>query len=286
MQAVRKNNIEKLRTMCRELELNDLENAISCVMTREFRTGNTILHIANNENIYSILFGVFWFSKDTNQLLKFVTQTNALNETPLVNAVKQNNAKMVNMLLNVVKKNSPQYLISYVMKRTHIFSKRPFDLAFSYDDDSRLKEIFIEICQKYGTHFTLINYFMDTMKDFENILHKAAHAKDTKLFLFIINVFLRTKEHEKLLHLLSQHDMGQNTALHNLIGKRHFSTLNMILHICKKLANKEQLMKLTLLKHKVSFINCSLFANFLHMCKIMFKVEKCLLPIRLCKAVF
>jgi hypothetical protein len=245
MQAVKTNDIDKLHKILTELELDDLEYAISCVMKQEWKTGNTVLHVAGNEKLYSILFKVFWFSRDTNQLLKFVTQKNWLNESPLVNAIKQNNEKMVTMLLDVLKEKTPQKLIFYVMERSHIFLKRPFDLAFSYDNDS-LREMFIKICQHYGTKFTLIHYFMDTINDGETILQKSAHAKNTKLFVFIINVFLRTKEHEKLMCLLMKHDLGQNTALHNLIGKRHFFTLNVILQKLKTFADRKTLLKLLL----------------------------------------
>jgi hypothetical protein len=220
MQAVKRNNINQLQTMLTELEFDDLENAIPCVMTRESHTGNTVLHIANNENIYSILFGVFWFSKDTNQLLKFVTQTNALNETPLVNAVQQNNAKMVNMLLNVVKENSPQNLISYVMKRSHIvddYFTRPFGYSFVNQHGDSMTQIFMEICQHNGNNSAIVHFFMDTIYDSETILHQAADAKNTKLFLFIINVFLTIKEYKKLMRLVMQPSRIQITVLHTLI---------------------------------------------------------------------
>jgi len=249
MQAVKRNDIDKLHKILTELELDDLEYAISCVMTQEWNTGNTVLHVAKNENIYSILFGVFWFSKDANQLLEFVTQKNWLNETPLVNAIEQNNEKMVNMLLNVLKEQAPHKLLTYIMERNdksrNIFMTRPFDFVFSYDHDA-LRETFMQIWQHYGNNLILIHYFMDTMNDFETILHKTAHAKDINLFLFIINVFLRTKQHEKLMSLLMQKDLGQNTALHNLVRKKHFFTLKVLLQQCKKLGNKENLLKLLL----------------------------------------
>jgi len=246
MQAVKRNNINKLQKILTQLELDDLEYAIKCVMTQESQTGNTVLHVAKDENIYLIVFGVFWFSKDTNQLLKFVTQKNSLNETPLVNALEQKNEKMVNMLLSVLKEQSSHKLMPYIMERNDRYKNRPLEVAFSNHNNS-MEELFLNICQNYGNHSTLIHYFMETTNDVETILHTAAHAKNPNYFSFIINVFLRTKERKKLMCLLIKQDITKKTALHNLIERNHFCLLHVILQQLKTLADQKTLLKLVLL---------------------------------------
>jgi len=152
MQAVKRNNINKLQKILTQLELDDLEYAIKCVMTQESQTGNTVLHVAKDENIYLIVFGVFWFSKDTNQLLKFVTQKNSLNETPLVNALEQKNEKMVNMLLSDLKEKSSHKLMPYIMERNDRYKNRPLEVAFSNHNNS-MEELFFEYLSKLWKPF-------------------------------------------------------------------------------------------------------------------------------------
>jgi len=242
MRAVKKNNIQNLHKILTELKSDDPEYVISCVMMQEWETGNTLLHKAQNEKMYAMIFELL--SKDENKLLQAILKINWLNETPLFNAIQTNNYKMVNMLLTFVEIKASERLIHYV---THENNRRNTPLFISSRTPNPLIiDRLIDIITKYGSnpYFFIYHHLMHTNYQAKTIL---LYSRNKIFVKYVINIFLENNQNEKLMDLLMKQDYRQNTILTILIMKRDFNMVEKILNICKNI-NKEKLIKFVMLK--------------------------------------
>jgi len=211
-------------------------------MTQEKKTGNTILHVAANDNIYLIIFKIL--SKDANKLLQAILRMNWLNETPLFSAIQNKNETMVNMLLTFIKEKAPERLLNYVTHENN-FGDTPLFIASYFEPNFLIIDTLIGIITQHESnpYFSIYSHLMHTNHQATSIL---LFSKNTRFIQYVINIFLKANQDEKLLELLIKQNYDHNTILRKLLYSGDFNMMEQILSICKVI-NKKKLIKFVLL---------------------------------------
>jgi hypothetical protein len=224
--AVTQNDHHTLKKMLADLGETHRQ---SYVMERQSSTGNTLLHYANDEKIYEILFQIFSKKKDEKQLINFIMLKNHAGETALFKAVENKNAKMVKILLNVVQTKAPEYLLDFVLQ-TNKKSRKPFSAALRRGDQNIIN-ILLEFFVKNDSNCALLCVFLEVDEVGNTILDDEALTSDISIFYSVIYAFVSQKEYIGLINLFKRQNITGSTFLHNLICYKKYETLKMILKI-------------------------------------------------------